>query len=463
MKKLFLIALFICSFSSLFAQMPGMGGKAMPNLGRVYGKLVDSTGKSIGDASVMLLQNKFDSTLKKNKEVLLKGMITQANGDFNFEELPIFRPLKLKISAMGHKAIEQTVTIQPKMDANAPKPNSNQMPDFSAMASAFEKDLGKITMKTDLKELGNVTITSTNSKLRMDIDKKVFNVDQNIVTAGGTALDVMKNVPSVNVDIDGNVTLRNATPQIYIDGRPTTLTLDQIPADAIESVEVITNPSAKYDASGGNAGILNIILKKNKKSGYNGNVMAGVDKRGGLNGGGSFNLRQNKINFSLSAFGNQMKNHTTSSTDIRSLLTNPNLLVSQDGSSRMNGGFLFGRMGLDYFATNRTTFSVGIVKVHGAFNPNDLLKTDSAYEGGPYVSYSERTTKTHREFNAYGFQGGFKYLFPRKVKSLQPMQMCSQEKMKTTLYTTQTSIRQPGVKKQGISNSRSLVMELINL
>src|ERR1044071_3729052 len=304
MKKLFLIAIFICSFSLLFAQMPGMGGKAMPNLGRVYGKLVDSTGKSIGDASVMLLQNKFDSTLKKNKEVLLKGMITQANGDFNFEELPIFRPLKLEISALGHKAIEQTVTIQPKMDANAPKPNSNQTPDFSAMASAFEKDLGKITMKTDLKELGNVTVTSTNSKLRMDIDKKVFNVDQNIVTAGGTALDVMKNVPSVNVDIDGNVTLRNATPQIYIDGRPTTLTLDQIPADAIESVEVITNPSAKYDASGGNAGILNLILKKNKKTGYNGNLQAGVDRRGGFNTGGNFSIRQGKINLTAAVMAN---------------------------------------------------------------------------------------------------------------------------------------------------------------
>src|SRR6476660_4910630 len=345
MKKLFLIAIFICSFSLLFAQMPGMGGKAMPNLGRVYGKLVDSKGKSIGEASVMLLQNKYDSTLKKNKEVLLKGMITQANGDFNFEELPIFRPLKLKISAMGHKAIEQTVTIQPKMDPNASKPGSNQMPDFSAMASAFEKDLGKITMKVDLQELSNVTVTSTNSKLRMDIDKKVFNVDQNIVTTGGTALDVMKNVPSVNVDIDGNVTLRNATPQIYIDGRPTTLTLDQIPADAIESVEVITNPSAKYDASGGNAGILNIILKKNKKSGYNGNVMAGVDKRGGLNGGGSFNVRQNKVNFTASAFGNQIRNRNTGSTDFRSLLTSPNLLVNQNSSTLMTGGFLFGRLG----------------------------------------------------------------------------------------------------------------------
>src|SRR6476661_3201907 len=298
MKKFLLSAVLVFCFSFLFAQMPGMGGgKGMPNMGRIYGKLVDSTGRSIGDASVMLLQNKYDSTLKKNKEVLLKGMITQTNGDFNFEELPIFRPLKLKISAVGHKAIEQTVTIQPKMDPNGFKPGSNQVPDFSAMASAFEKDLGKITMKTDLKELGNVTVTSTNSKLRMDIDKKVFNVDQNIVSTGGTALDVMKNVPSVNVDIDGNVTLRNATPQIFIDGRPTTLTLEQIPADEIESVEIITNPSAKFDASGGGSGILNIVLKKNRKAGYNGNLRVNLDSRLRFGLGGDLNIKQGKINF----------------------------------------------------------------------------------------------------------------------------------------------------------------------
>src|SRR6185436_1490671 len=140
---------------------------------------------------------------------------------------------------------------------------------MSSALNAFDKDLGNIKLEIDVKQLQTVTVTASKPTLRMDIDKKVFNVDQNIVSAGGTALDVMKNVPSVQVDIDGNVSLRNAPPQIYIEGRPTTLTLDQIPADAIESVEVITNPSAKYDASGGNAGILNIILKKNKKSGYN--------------------------------------------------------------------------------------------------------------------------------------------------------------------------------------------------
>jgi outer membrane receptor protein involved in Fe transport len=417
-KLLLLVAAVFISFS-LLAQMPGMGGgKSMPAIGRIFGKLVDSTGKAISDASVILLQSKYDSIAKKNKEVLLKGVTTQANGDFNFEELPIFKPLKLKVTAMGHKPIEQSIALQPKFDPNAPKPNSNQMPDFSAMASAFEKDLGKVVMKTDLQELGNVTVTATNTRLKMDIDKKVFNVDQNIATAGGTALDVMRNVPSVNVDIDGNVTLRNATPQIYIDGRPTTLTLDQIPADAIESVEVITNPSAKYDASGGNAGILNIILKKNKKSGYNGNVTAGVDKRGALNGGASFSVRQNKINFSLSGFANQMKNHTTNSTDIRSLLTSPDLLVTQNDKGVNHGGFLFGRAGLDYFATNKTTFSLGFIKVHGAFNPHNLMKIDSTFDGGPYVSYSERSTQTHREFNAFGFQGGFKHSFSKKGEEI---------------------------------------------
>jgi len=123
----------------------------------------------------------------------------------------------------------------------------------------FEKDLGNIKLNAAATQLQEVTVTASKPLMRLDIDKKVFNVEKNIVNAGGTAVDVMKNVPSLNVDIDGNVLLRNAAPQIFVDGRPTTLSLDQVPADAIESVEVITNPSAKYDASGGGAGILNIV------------------------------------------------------------------------------------------------------------------------------------------------------------------------------------------------------------
>ncbi|RXK59893.1 TonB-dependent receptor [Lacibacter luteus] len=421
MKKFILALVAIVTFQIAKAQMPGAApNQAPPSIGRIYGKLIDSTGKSIEGASIVVLQNKYDSATKKRKDVLLKGTISAANGDFNIEALPIMGPLKLTVSATGFEAYTQTVTFQPKMPAGAAqqKPANGQMPDMSAMASAFEKDLGKLSLVKSVKELSEVVVTATKGRLKMDIDKKVFSVDQNIVSAGGTAVDIMKNVPSVNVDIDGNVTMRNASPQIYIDGRPTTLSLDQIPADAIESVEIITNPSAKYDASGGNAGILNIVLKKNKKNGYNGNVNVGIDKRGAINGGASLNLRQNKFNLSLSGFGNQMKNRNTSSTDITSLLTTPNVLVNQTGSTIMNGGFLFGRAGVDYFATNRLTLSLSAVRVHGEFSPDAVLKTDSSYNNASYISFSNRTTATKREFNATGIQGGFKYLFPKEGEEL---------------------------------------------
>ncbi len=256
MKKIAVLVGTIFTSLIFFAQFPGggtpgarMGAGQIPKIGHIYGKLVDAAGKGLPDVSVVLLQNKIDTVSKKRKQILLKGLVTKANGEFSLEDLPAFGPLQLKISATGFKPIDQTVTFQP--------PN-------------FEKDLGNIKLVTDVQQLSAVNVTASSTKLRLDIDKKVFNVDKNIVSEGSTALDVMKNVPSVQVDIDGNVTLRNSAPQIFVDGLPTTLTLEQIPSNAIESVEVISNPSAKYDASGGGAGILNIVLKKNKRMGYNG-------------------------------------------------------------------------------------------------------------------------------------------------------------------------------------------------
>jgi hypothetical protein len=199
---------------------------------------------------------------------------------------------------------------------------------------SFDKDLGNIKLTINAKQLETVVITSSTPGIKLNADKKIFNVEKNIMSAGGTGLDVMRNVPSVNVDIDGNVTMRNSAPQLLVDGRPTTLTLDQIPADVIESVEVITNPSAKYDASGGGGGILNIVLKKNKKTGYNGNLRAGVDKRGALNGGGDFSLRQNKFNISASVNGNQNKGITTGTTERQNLLTTPLTSVAQSNYNK---------------------------------------------------------------------------------------------------------------------------------
>src|SRR5579871_249047 len=442
MKKMMLLLAAIGLYVSVSAQMPGMApgngkGQSAPNIGHIYGKLVDSAGKPVSDASVILLQGKFDTASKKMKEVLLKGLTTKSGGEFSFEELPMFGALKLKISATGYKSIEQNVSFKMQMPSGGGAPK--QGGDMSQAMNAFDKDLGNIKMVNDVKQLQAVTVTASKPTLRMDIDKKVYNVEKDIVNAGGTALDVMKNVPSVNVDIDGNVTLRNATPQIYIEGRPTTLTLDQIPADAIESVEVITNPSAKYDASGGGSGILNIILKKNRKAGYNGNLRAGIDKYGAFNGGGDFNVREGKINFSASAFMNRMNGKTTGTTDRTNFVDTPQTSINQTNLDRNKGAFVFGRVGIDFFASNRTTFSLAGIKVHGEFKPTQILNltTDSLYNTGTTSSFSQRLSNTDRIFNANGVQFGFKHLFPTEGETLTAdFNFFSGKNSNNSLYTT---------------------------
>jgi len=422
MKKLLLAAGILFFTAQLHAQFPmgggaaGKGQGAAMNIGHIYGKVVDSAGRPVSEASVVLLQNKFDSASKKKKDVLLKAMNTTAAGEFSFEELPMFGPLKLKISAVGFKAHDQTVSFQMNMGgAQAPKPagnNANPMAGMSSMLNAIDKDLGNIKLVEDATNLAAVTVVASAPGLKLDIDKKVFNVEKNIVSAGGTAVDVMRNVPSLQVDIDGNVKLRNAAPQIYIDGRPTTLTLDQIPADAIQSVEVITNPSAKYDASGGNAGILNIVLKKNKKTGYNGNVMAGADSKGGFNGGGNFNVRQGKFNVSLATMVNAMRNKATGTTNRQTFGPKPTD-VFQENTDKTKGAFIFGRLAVDYYITNRTTISAGMVKVHGEFKPNSSIETDSLDNSGDVFKNSIRATTGTREFNATGATFGLVHNFPK--------------------------------------------------
>ena len=198
MKKIILITgILIMAVCSLYAQFPAAGGKQMqqpPSIGHVYGKITDSTGAAVNGASVILLQNRFDTVTKKRKEVLLKGITTKANGEFSFTDLPVFPALKLKISATGFKAFEQTVSFEMKMDAGAapkqtPADPSQAMAAMSSMMNAFDKDLGKIKLVKDVKELAAVTVVSTKAMMKLDIDKKVFNVDKNIVDRKSTRLN----------------------------------------------------------------------------------------------------------------------------------------------------------------------------------------------------------------------------------------------------------------------------------
>ncbi len=418
--KFILSILALVFFSlSLHAQAPGSpdrsaaGKQAPANTGHLYGKLVDNTGKGIGDASVLILQSRFDSATQKTKDVLLKGATTQSNGDFSFEDLPVRGALKLKASATSYKAVEQKVSFF-AAPASGSQPG-NATAKRSPQSGGSDKDLGKIMLQEDQQQLQDVVVTASTGRLKMDIDKKVFSVDKNIVSTGGTALDVMKNVPSLNVDIDGNVTMRNATPQIFVDGRPTILTLDQIPSDAIESVEVMTNPSAKYDASGGGAGILNIVLKKNKKTGYNGSLRAGVDKLGAVNSGFDFNYRENKVNVFGSINYNQRKSNTTGTVERTNLLDVPMTSIAQSISDKSAGRNLFARAGVDYFMTNRTTLSLTGFKASGLSTPYQSLDitTDSLFGTGTASSYRNRVTSGSRNFNNQGLTLGFKTLFPK--------------------------------------------------
>jgi ferric enterobactin receptor len=420
MKNLLVAFLVLMASAKLMAQFPmapvGKDAKAM-NMGHVYGKVVDSLLHPLDHATVVILQNKYDSVSKKRKDILLKAMNASSKGEFSFNELPVFSVLKLKITAVGFKPYEATVAFRINMGAMKPPSSSSQgMPDMTAIANAFDKDLGNIKLSEQSVQLASVTVIAAARGLKMDIEKKTFNVDKNIVSSGGTAVDVMRNVPSVQVDIDGNVKLRNATPQIYIDGRPTTLTLDQIPADAIQSVEVITNPSAKYDASG-SAGILNIVLKKNKTTGYNGFLMMGVDSKGGYNGAGSFNVREGKINFSATTFVNGIRNEATGTTE-RFTYGSDTTHVFQSNTDKTTGGFLFARLGLDYYITNRTTLSFAAIKGHGEFKPNSIITTDSLEASGNTFKYSNRLTTGKRQFSPHGFQIGMVHNFPNEGEQL---------------------------------------------
>ena len=322
------------------------------------------------------------------------------------------------METIGFKAQEKPLSFGIKMPqggaagANASGAAGGQSAMMQQMLGMADKDLGNIKMEEDATNLGNVTVTSSaKPQFEMGIDRKVFNVDKNLTSTGQTATEIMKSIPSLNVDIDGNVTMRNATPTIFIDGRPTTLTLDQIPSDIIDKVELITNPSAKYDASGGNAGILNIVLKKNRKSGYNGNIRAGADSRGKVNGGADVNYRQGKFNLSLSGSYNQRKSISDGVIDRNNILVPPSL-VHNITHSENEGYFGFFRGGLDYFVDNRNTFSIAGNYNRGQFNNNQTQTVDYTIQS-VYTSYNTIGTMTHMNFTNLGSQLSYKHNFAK--------------------------------------------------
>ncbi len=418
---------------SLLAQFPqggtrpGGGGTVNPaqfNIGRLYGKVLDdATGKPLAYASVQLLGMRWDSVSRSMQSAVLGGQLTEDNGEFSLENLPIRGEFTLKIDYMGYGKYEQKVSFgmpgggKPGAGGGG-KPGSGGM---GAAAGAVDKDLGNIRLSASSQMLQEVTVSGDATKVQLALDKKIYRVDKDNVAAGGTAEDALKNIPSLNVDIDGNLTMRNAAPQIFVDGRPTNLSIDQIPADAIDQVEVITNPSSKYDASGGGAGIVNIVLKKERKVGYNGSIRTGVDMRGRINLGGDINARERKVNAFIGGNLNQRRSLSSGGTDRFALdddfdsfdtLTN----TFQSNKSRNNGYFASARGGLDWFISNRNTFTVSGNMQRGEFNSGDdvSIRTDVPVLGLSNNSFRDSDSK--RQFQNFGGQTSFKHLFPKEGK-----------------------------------------------
>ena len=412
MKFIYIFFIAILTQLNSSAQYPtgagARGAGASANMGRFYGKVVDANKKGIEGITIQLKGSKFDPATKKSTESILGTMLSANNGDFSFENLAVMGNFKLIITGVGFKKQEKQISFNLKTGAG------QNMQDMMAMV---DKDLGNIKIEEDVNELKSVTVSSTaKPQFEMGIDRKIFNVEKNLTSQGQTAVEVMKSIPNLNVDIDGNVTLRNSTPTLLIDNRPTTLTMDQIPADIIERVEIITNPSAKYDATGGNAGILNIVLKKNKKNGYNGGIRSGLDMRGKFNGGGDMNVRDSKFNFSLNANLNGRKSINSSANERQILGSSLPTNIETINNSTGNGSFNFYRAGVDYIADNRNTFSLYGNMMQGDMGSIGTQIIDSII-GSNSKNYSLVNSSKFNFLNK-GAQFSYKHLFEEKGHEL---------------------------------------------
>ena len=243
MKNFFFIILIILSFKS-FSQRPPQDFKKI----NFKGKVIDlDTSQPLEYATISL------KSLRNPNNI--QGGITVSDGSFDFEVIPGRYFLTIEYISF-EKFIKENIIIDK------------------------DTDIGTIELKINVEALENINLTAERTEVEIRLDKTVYNVGRDITVRGGSVADVLDNVPSVSVDIDGNVALRgNDNVRILINGKPSGLVglsgpqgLQQIPAESIDKVEVITSPSARYESEG-TGGILNIILKKDSMEGINGNIV----------------------------------------------------------------------------------------------------------------------------------------------------------------------------------------------
>lgn len=253
--------------------------------------------------------------------------------------------------------------------------------------------LDEIHLADDAKVLQEVVVEGIKSQMRFELDKKVFTVDANVTVAGTSASELLESIPSVEVDQDGEVSLRgNSSVTIWINGKESGLTadnraqiLEQIPAETIDRVEVITNPSAKYSPEG-TAGIINIILKKDRRAGYFGSAELSADTRGGGNAGVNFNYNHSKVD-AFAGVGFRMRRNRGGSLMERDYADE--FYTNSNGESPNRGNNVFFRLGATYHPTDWDDINVSGFGMFG-HNNNRSTTTYTSNLPGNWISNINR-------------------------------------------------------------------------
>ena len=266
---------------------------------------------------------------------LISGTISQEDGSFNVEDIPSGK-YNFQAQFIGYKTYSR---------------------EFEISRNNSTVTIGTILLETDVSMLDDVNIIAERTTIEQKIDRKVINVGKDLTTLGPSASDIMGNLPTLTVDQDGNIAMRgNDNVRILVDGKPTNIPaaqlLKQLPSSSIKSIELITNPSAKYNPEG-MSGIINIILHKNSNLGFNGNLTTGitVGKNTRYNGSINSNYRNGKLNFYANVGTNLGKRENTGKIDNFSNNSSENIRFLSDSQS-----YLY-KIGLDFYLDDKNTFS----------------------------------------------------------------------------------------------------------
>lgn len=298
--------------------------------GNISGTVFDKTsGEPLSFATIQLI----DANTKKPLTV---GTNSGDDGKFILKDIKDGKYI-IRISNVGSIPQERSVTV-----------------------AGNNIDIGNLKLADDTKLLKEVVVEGVRSQMKFELDKKVFTVDANIMAAGQSASEVLESIPSVEVDQDGEVSLRgNSSVTVWINGKESGLTadnraqiLEQIPGESIERIEVITNPSAKYSPEG-TAGIINIILKKDRKGGYYGSAEIGGNSRGGGNASVNFNYSNRKWE-TYASVGFRMRHNKGGSLSRR--YYDEGYFLNSDGTSKRHGNNIFIRAGVTYNLTDKDAF-----------------------------------------------------------------------------------------------------------